>query len=99
MGPLRGPADQLDRAGEALARLRPDPPDPPVAVDDGAGMPGDVTGALRRQVDAALHARAREAEAAAAALHDLATRLREAAAGYTDTDALARSRVARTERP
>lgn len=86
MEPLRRLADGLDHAATTFGGTRPDEWDPAQPAGPGPGAPGEVTADLHRQVTAALHARTREASAAAAATADLAARLRTVAAGYTDAD-------------
>ncbi len=92
-------ADRLDEAAAALTAARPEEHEPVGAFDDRPGAPGELTAALQRQLGATLHARGREATAAAARLGDLAVQVRQAAAGYSAADDSARERAARVGEP
>lgn len=94
-------ADRLDAAAAELAAARPDEWDP---GDTGGGahapgLPGELAAALQSQRTAALHARTREAAAAAARVAGLAADLRTAAAGYSGVDETAGRRTAGRAEP
>lgn len=93
--PLHRLADRWDVVADVLvaAAVPVDPGGAVLGVDDAPGAPGEVAGELRRQILDALHARAREADRAAAAVVDLATAVRSAAARYAGTDRTAAERA------
>jgi hypothetical protein len=81
--------ERLAGAGAALGEL-----DPGARAfgADAPGRLGELGQALHRHCAAALAARAREAAAHGARLVDVATALRDAAAGYADIDRSAADR-------
>jgi hypothetical protein len=109
MEPLRRLADRLEEAAGLFAAAQPEVTDPGTAWGAGAasgaggawggqpGAPGEVAEALGQQLTAALHARAREAAAAATRFGGLAAELRVAAAGYTAVDESAHEQTRRLE--
>jgi hypothetical protein len=92
-------ADRLEEAAATLAGTRAE--ECATGTGDGQepGAPGEVAGALRRQLSAALHARTEEAVAAGTRMGALAADLRLAAAGYLRADRAAASRTAGLELP
>ncbi|MFS8520421.1 MAG: hypothetical protein FWJ87_03315 [Micromonosporaceae bacterium] len=87
-------ADRLDEAAAAVGAARLSDLDPGHPAGGGAGTPAEVATILRRQVAAALQARAEEAAAVANGLGDLAARVRAAAGNYRAVEEAVRSRRA-----